>query len=102
MVTKAKPTRNADYRHTQSIARQRQAAKIAAQDVSTENLIDLLPRDESPRLPDAAPVDMPRPSWRGREPAIVHRIKWVDADNTSTCTSCAVIPSTRCCCTCAR
>jgi hypothetical protein len=38
-------------------------------------------------LPDAAPVtasadeapaDMPQPSWRDREPAIVHSIKWRD------------------------
>jgi hypothetical protein len=77
MISNGKPTRNADLRHAQSIARQRQAAKIAAPDVSTENLIDLLPHDESAWLPDAAPVDMPRPSWRDREPAIVHSIKWV-------------------------
>jgi hypothetical protein len=40
-------------------------------------------------LPDAAPVtasadeapaDMPQPSWRDREPAIVHSIKWRDHD----------------------
>ena len=89
MVAKAKPTRNADLRHAQSIARQRQAAKTAAQDLSIEDLADILPQDESPMLPDAAPVttpadeapsDMPRPSWRDREPAIVHSIKWKDSD----------------------
>jgi hypothetical protein len=62
MISKAKPTRNADLRHAQSIARQRQAVKIAAQDVSTENLTDLLPHNKSPRLPDAAPVTTPRPT----------------------------------------
>jgi len=80
MISNGKPTRNADLRHAQSIGRQRQAAQRATADISTENLSDLLPHDESPRLPDAAPADVPRPSWRDREPAIVHSIKWVDAD----------------------
>ena len=89
MVPKAKSTRNADYRHAQSIGRQRNAAKPVAADVSAEDLADILPHDASPLLPDAAPVtmpadetpaDMPRPSWRDREPAIVHSIKWRDSD----------------------
>jgi hypothetical protein len=88
MVAKAKPTRNADLRHAQSIARQRQAAKTAAQDLCIEDLADILPHDELPMLSDAEPVTpaaeapaaMPRPSWRDREPAIVHSIKWRDHD----------------------
>jgi hypothetical protein len=90
MVPKAKSTRNADLRHAQSIGRQRQAAQRAAADVSPQDLADILPPDASPLLPDAAPVttpadeaptDMPRPSWRDHEPAIVHRIKWRDGDD---------------------
>ena len=90
MVTNATSTRNADLRHAQAIGRQRQAAQRAAADVSAEDLADVLPQDESPMLPDAAPVttpadeapaDMPRPSWRDREPAIVHSVKWRDSDH---------------------
>lgn len=84
MVANGKPTRNADLRHVQSIARQRQAAQKAAADANPENLTHLLPQDELPVLPDVAPVTAPthtpRPSWRDHEPAIVHSIKWVDAD----------------------
>ena len=89
MVPNGKPTRNADLRHAQSIGRQRQAAQRAAADVSAQDLADLLPHDASPLLPDAAPVTtpadeapaaMPRPSWRGHAPAIVHSIKWKDSD----------------------
>jgi hypothetical protein len=90
MVLNGKPTRNADLRHAQSIARQRQAAKTDAQDVNTEDLAAILPHDESLMLPvavpmttpaDEAPADMPPPSWRDREPAIVHSIKWRDNDH---------------------
>ena len=56
MVPKSKSTRNADYRHAQSIARQRQAAQRAAADVSIKDLADILPHDESPMLPDTEPV----------------------------------------------
>ena len=89
MVTNAKSTRNADLRHAQAIGRQRQAAQRAAADVSPQDLADILPHDESPILPVAAPVtasadeapaDTPRPSWRDHEPAIVHSIKWKDSD----------------------
>jgi hypothetical protein len=89
MVANSKPTRNSDYRHAQSIGRQRQAAQRAAADVSPQDLADLLPHDTSPLLPDAAPVtppadeapsDLPRPSWRDREPAIVHSVRWRDHD----------------------
>jgi hypothetical protein len=85
MVPKAKPTRNADLRHAQSIARQRNAARTATQNVRPQDLADILSHDESPMLPDTdpvtasadkAPADLPRPSWRDREPAIVHSIKW--------------------------
>jgi hypothetical protein len=78
------------HRHAQSIGRQRQAAQRAAADVSIEDLTDILPQDASPLLPDAAPVttpadealaNLPRPSWRDREPAIVHSpLKWKDSD----------------------
>jgi hypothetical protein len=90
MVTNAKSTRNADLRHAQSIGRQRQAAQRAAAEVSPEDVAAILPHDESPMLPDTvpmttpadeAPADMPRPSWRDREPAIVHSIKWRDSDH---------------------
>jgi len=89
MVAKSKPTRNSDYRHAQSIGRQRQAAQRAAADGSPQDLADILSHDESPMLPDTdpvtasadkAPADLPRPSWRDREPAIVHSIKWKDSD----------------------
>jgi hypothetical protein len=89
MVANSKPTRNSDHRHAQSIGRQRQAAQRAATDVSPQELADILPHDASPLLPDAAPVttpadeapaDMPRPSWRDREPAIVHSVRWRDHD----------------------
>ena len=89
MVLNGKPTRNADLRHAQSIVRQRQAAKTAAQDLSIEDLAAILPHDESPMLPDVEPVTtpaaealaaMPRPSWRDREPVIVHSVKWRDND----------------------
>ena len=89
MVPKPKSTRNADYRHAQSIGRQRQVAQRAAAAVSAEDLADILPQDASPMLPDAAPMttpadeapsDMPRPSWRGHAPAIVHSLKWKDSD----------------------
>jgi len=90
MVPKAKPTRNADYRHAQSIGRQRQAAQRPDAEVSPEDVAAILPHDESPLLPDTdpvttpaaeAPADLPRPSWRDREPAIVHSIKWRDSDH---------------------
>ena len=90
MLSHGKPTRNADLRHAQSFGRQRQVAQRAAAAVSAEDLADVLPQDESPMLPDAAPVttpadeapaDMPRPSWRDREPAIVHSVKWRDSDH---------------------
>jgi hypothetical protein len=90
MVPNTKSTRNADYRHAQSIGRQRQVAQRAAAAVSAEDLADILPQDASPLLPDAAPeatpadeapAAMPRPSWREREPAIVHSIKWRDSDH---------------------
>jgi hypothetical protein len=89
MVANSKPTRNSDHRHAQSIGRQRQAAQRSAADVSPQDLADILPQDASPPLLDAAPVttpadetpaDLPRPSWRDREPAIVHSIKWKDSD----------------------
>jgi hypothetical protein len=89
MIANSKSTRNADLRHAQSIARQRNAARTAAQNVSTENLADILPHDKSPMLSDAAPVtaaaaeapaDLPRLSWRDREPAIVHSVRWWDHD----------------------
>jgi hypothetical protein len=89
MISNGKPTRNADLRHAQSIGRQRQAAQRAAASISTEDLTHILPQDELPKLPDAAPVttladaalaDAARPSWRDHEPAIVHSIKWVDAN----------------------
>jgi hypothetical protein len=89
MVPKPKSTRNADYRHAQSIGRQRQAAQRAAADGSPQDLADILPPDASPLLPDTdpvtasadeAPADLPRPSWRDREPVIVHSIKWRDGD----------------------
>jgi len=90
MVPKPKSTRNADYRHAQSIGRQRQVTQRAAAAVSAEDLADVLPQDESPMLSDAAlvttpadeaPAAMPRPSWRDREPAIVHSVKWRDSDH---------------------
>jgi hypothetical protein len=84
MVANSKSTRNADYRHAQSIGRQRQAAQRAAADVSPQGLADILPQNAAPLLPDVAPVttsSMLRPSWRDREPAIVHSIKWRDSDN---------------------
>ena len=90
MVTNATSTRNADLRHAQAIGRQRQAAQRAAADVSPQDPADILPQDASPLLPDAAPVTtpddeapaaMPRPSWRDREPAIVHSVKWRDSDH---------------------
>jgi ribosomal protein L12E/L44/L45/RPP1/RPP2 len=90
MVTNAKSTRNADLRHAQAIGRQRQAAQRAAADVSPQDLADILPHDESPILPVAAPVtasadeapaDTPRPSWRDREPAVVHSVRWRDSDH---------------------
>jgi len=89
MVANSKSTRNADLRHAQSIGRQRQAAQRAADDVSPQDLADILPHDGLPMLPDAAPVStpadkapaaLPRPSCRDREPAIVHSIKWRDHD----------------------
>jgi hypothetical protein len=89
IVPNGKPTRNSDHRHAQSIGRQRQAAQRAAADVSAQDLADVLPHDASPLLPDAAPVTtpaaeapaaMPRPSWRGHAPAIVHSLKWKDSD----------------------
>jgi hypothetical protein len=89
MVANSKPTRNSALRHKQSIGRQRQAAQRAAANAIPQNLDAILPHDAAPLLPNAAPVTppaaeapaaMPRPSWRGRAPAIVHRIKWVDAD----------------------
>jgi hypothetical protein len=67
MVPNAKSTRSADHRHAQSIGRQRQAAQQAAADVSPQGLADILSQDAAPLLPDAAPVDLPRPSWRDRE-----------------------------------
>ena len=75
MISNGKPTRNADLRHAQSIARQRQAVKIAAPDVSTENLTDLFPHDESPMLPDAAPANESRPSWRDTVAIVTLRAK---------------------------
>jgi len=111
MVPKAKSTRNADLRHAQSIGRQRQAAQRAAADVSTEDLADILPQDASPLLPDAAPVttpadeapaDMPRhPGATMNRPSCT-RLSGGTTTDTSTCTWCAVIISTRCCCTCGR
>jgi len=56
MISNGKPTRNADLRHAQSIGRQRQAAQRAAASISTEDLTHILPQDELPKLPDAAPV----------------------------------------------
>ena len=56
MVPKSKSTRNADYRHAQSIGRQRQAAQRAAADEIPDHLADVLPQDESPMLPDTEPV----------------------------------------------
>jgi hypothetical protein len=90
IVPNGKPTRNSDHRHAQSIGRQRQAAQRAAADVSPQDLDDILPHDESPMLSDAAPVtasadeapaDTPRPSWRDREPAVVHSVRWRDSDH---------------------
>jgi ribosomal protein L12E/L44/L45/RPP1/RPP2 len=90
MVANSKPTRNSALRHKQSIGRQRQAAQRAAADVSPQDLADILPHDESPMLPVAAPVtasadeapaDTPRPSWRDREPAVVHSVRWRDSDH---------------------
>jgi hypothetical protein len=89
MVPNGKPTCNADYRHAQSIGRQRQAAQRATAEVSPEDVAAILPHDEAPMLPDAAPMTtpadealaaMPRPSWRGHAPAIVHSLKWKDSD----------------------
>jgi hypothetical protein len=89
MVPNAKPTRNADLRHAQSIGRQRQAAQRATADVSPEDLADIASHDEAPFLAatepmasgiDASPADTHRPSWRDSEPAIVHSLKWHDAD----------------------
>jgi hypothetical protein len=90
MVPNAKSTRNADLRHAQSIGRQRQAAQRAAADVSAQDVADILSQDASPLLPDAAPVTtpddeapaaLPRPSWRDREPAVVHSVRWRDSDH---------------------
>jgi hypothetical protein len=30
---------------------------------------------------DETPADLPRPSWRDREPTIVHSVKWRDSDH---------------------
>jgi hypothetical protein len=56
MVPNGKPTRNSDYRHAQSVGRQRQAAQRAAADEIPDHLADVLPQDESPMLPDTEPV----------------------------------------------
>jgi hypothetical protein len=40
MVANGKVTRNADYRHAQSIGRQRQAAQRVAADVSAQDLAE--------------------------------------------------------------
>ena len=57
MVLKAKSTRNADLRHAQSIARQRQATRMAATNASPED------------LPLISHPTMKGPSWQPQSPS---------------------------------